>query len=464
VAARSSNPTPRLLVVDDEEGLLFLMTDALRREGYEVEGFDSGARALEWLVRETPDLLVLDLKLGDVSAPKLLERLGEKGRQFPFIIVTGHGDERTAVEMMKRGALDYVMKDAGMLELLPSIVRRALSVIERERRLAEATEAVRLREERQRTIIQTALDGFVRFDARWRLIEVNGALCDLLGFSTEELLHTSLFDIKAMLVPEEFQNRLSRIHKGFVRFFTRLKRYDETLFDVEVSLRADGDEIFGFVHDVSEQRRLEREVLQIGEEERHRFGCELHDNLGQQLTALDLMSATLARELKTIAPTQAKSANDIAEHARKLIAQTRQLAHGLAPVTLEAEGLRAALSDLARATAATGIPCKFECVASSDLPDLATATHLYRIAQEAVNNALRHARASRIILRLTNHDGSIELSIRDNGRGLAASHARKQGMGLRVIHHRARLIGAQLHVYSKPKGGVRVVCTLPKQP
>src|SRR5437773_2631792 len=122
------------------------MTDALRREGCEVEGFETFAGALEWLVRETPDLLVLDLKLGDVSAPKLLERLGEQGRQFPFIIVTGHGDERTAVEMMKQGALDYVMKDAGMLELLPGIVHRALGVVERERKLAEAGEAIRRRE------------------------------------------------------------------------------------------------------------------------------------------------------------------------------------------------------------------------------------------------------------------------------------------------------------------------------
>src|SRR4051812_43614654 len=104
---------PRLLVADDEEGLLFLIADALRREGYEVEAVESGEEALAWLRSQPADLLLLDLKLPDLPAPVLVERLRKLGREFPFIIITGHGDERTAVEVMKQGALDYVMKDKG---------------------------------------------------------------------------------------------------------------------------------------------------------------------------------------------------------------------------------------------------------------------------------------------------------------------------------------------------------------
>ena len=114
--------------MDDEEGLLFLMVDALRREHYEVDGVDSGEAAIEWLKDHPTDLLLLDLKLSDLPAPVLVQRLRQRGIETPFIVVTGHGDERTAVEIMKQGALDYVMKDTALLEFLPAIVRRALAV------------------------------------------------------------------------------------------------------------------------------------------------------------------------------------------------------------------------------------------------------------------------------------------------------------------------------------------------
>ena len=440
------------------------MTDALRREGYKVEGFDSGARALEWLARETPDLLVLDLKLGDLPAPKLVQWLGERGRQFPFIIVTGHGDERTAVEMMKQGALDYVMKDAGMLELLPGIVRRALAVIERERKLADAAEAIRRREERHQKIIHTARDGFARFERDGHLLEVNAALCELLGYSPEALLKKNVFDAEGAPFRKEIREKVEQLApNGFARCFTRLIRRSGAHVEAEVLMRADDGEVFGFVHDLSEQRRLEHEVLEISEDERRRFGRELHDGLGQQLTALELMSHTLARELKLAASPLAKSADEIANYTRRAITHTRQLAHGLAPVALEAEGLMAALNDLTYLTSAAGVHCEFECETAVSVHDAAAATHLFRIAQEAVNNALKHAKAHHIILRLEDRGDCVELSVEDDGRGLPRAPSRKPGMGLQVMHYRARLIGGLLHVHSRAGKGVRITCSLPKR-
>jgi len=465
VADTGSTGNPRLLVVDDEEGVLFLIVDLLRREGYEVEGFDTGEQALEWLAHETPDLLLLDLKLGDLSAPKLVRRLAERGREFPFIIVTGHGDERTAVDLMKQGAMDYVIKDSGMLELLPGIVRRALAVIERDRKLAAANETIRRREERHQHIIQTALDGFVRFEKSGRLLEVNTALCELLGYAPDEVPGKSVFDADGVAFHEQVREKLAKIEQeGAAHCFTRLLRRDGSYVEVEMSLRGDGNDVFGFVHDISAQRRLEREILAISEDERRRFGRELHDGLGQQLTALELMSHALARDLKLDKSGRAKSADEIAKYTRKAITQTRQLAHGLSPVALEAEGLMAALNDLACETAATGIHCDFQCQPPVDVHDPATATHLYRIAQEAVNNALKHAKASQIFLQLEDRGDRVELSIEDNGRGLPGTRSGKSGMGLQVMQHRARLIGGHVTVHSVPKKGVRVVCSVPKQP
>jgi PAS domain S-box-containing protein len=455
------NRPARLLIVDDEEGLLFLMTSALRHEGYEVESLESGQAALEWLRSNSADLLLLDLNLGDLPAPVIVERLRRQGREFPFLIITAQGDERTVLELMKQGALDYVMKDKGLIELLPSVVRRALAIIERERKLTEANEALRRREERHRRIIQTALDGFARVDANCHFLEVNEALCRLLGYTREELLNTNAREIEGRSAEPDLCNWILQQGELCTRFFTQVRRRDGALLDVEISLHREGEEIFGFVHDITQQRRLEREVLEISEDERRRFGRDLHDGLGQQLTALELMSHTLERELNSAAPELASSAEEIAKHTRRAIAQTRQLAHGLAPVALEAEGLMVALNDLATLTARTGVECELECVAPVTLEDPAAATHLYRIAQEAVNNALKHAKAKRITLRLQDLRHAVELTIEDDGVGLTTKPS-QPGMGLQVMDYRARLIGGRLDVSSEPGKGLRLVCSLPR--
>jgi PAS domain S-box-containing protein len=461
--ASTAKRATRLLIADDEEGLLFLMADGLRREGYEVETFSTGVEACDWLRRETADLLLLDLKLMDLPAPQLVERLRQEGRDFPFIVVTGHGDERTAADVMRQGALDYVMKDAGMLELLPSIVRRALTVVERERKLVEANESIRVREERLQHVIQTALDGFLRFERNGRLLEINASLCQMLGSDAKGLIGSSIFDSGAIAFQTEVEDHVAKLETGgATTCFTQLRRRDGAGVEVEVSMRDDQGEIVAFVHDVSEQRRLERKVLEIAFEERRQFGRELHDSLGQQLTALEMMTHTLARELKTVAPTQAKTAWEITKYIRRAVTQTREVAHGLSPMAGDGEGLMQALQELAQMAASTGVSCHFRCPQPVRIKNDTIVGHLYRIAQEAITNALKHAAAKSIELHLTNHGPDIQLAIEDTGRGLPKNASRKNGMGMQVMQHRARLIGAQLSVHSAPGKGVKITCSIPK--
>lgn len=453
----------RLLIADDEEGLLYLMADGLRREDYEVEAFSSGDEAYGWLQREKADLLVLDLKLADLPALSLIDRLREEGREFPFIIVTGHGDERTAVDAMKQGALDYVMKDAGMLELLPSIVRRALTVVEREKKLTVANEMIRLREERMQHVIQTAVDGFLRFERNGRVLETNQALCEMLGYEAGEVVGTSIFDSNVVAFPQEVKEHVAKLEEGdAVKCFTQLQRRDGAPVEVEVSMRDDQGEIFAFVHDMSEQRRWERKVLEIAFDERRHFGRELHDSLGQQLTALELMTHTLARELKVVAPKQAKTAWEITKYIRRAVTQTRELAHGLSPLAGDGEGLMQALQELAEMAKTAGTPCDFECPQPVKIKDETIVGNLYRIAQEAIANSLKHADPKRIALRLANEGPDIHLTIEDSGRGLPRSKAAKPGMGMQVMQHRARVIGAHLQIHSAPGKGVKVMCSLRK--
>ncbi len=127
-----------ILVVDDDRGLLRLIEKSLLREGFSVATADSGATALAWLKANQPDLALFDLKLPDMEGKELISAANELKRLPPFIIITGQGDERVAVDMMKRGALDYVVKDVQFQELIPTFVRRALSHLDRDRRLATA--------------------------------------------------------------------------------------------------------------------------------------------------------------------------------------------------------------------------------------------------------------------------------------------------------------------------------------
>jgi len=229
-------------------------------------------------------------------------------------------------------------------------------------------------------------------------------------------------------------------------------------------LRCEDEELFGFVHDISTQLRLERELQQITLDERRRIGHELHDGLGQHLTAIELMTHTLARELKSHAPIQAKAAFEITTYMRRAITQTRELAHGLLPIAAGAEGLMNALQELARMTVLAGKSCEFQCEHPVRISDSAVASHLYRIAQEAVNNSLKHAEAEHIRLSLEERGSVIELTIEDDGRGLPRRKSSSGGMGLQVIQHRARLMGGDIAIESAPNKGVRVICSVPKQP
>lgn len=341
----------RILVVDDDEGLLILMAETLRGEGYAVDTAASARAARAWLDGQTVDLMILDLKLPDGSGPALVASLQRDRAAVPFMVVTGRGDEKVAVEVMKQGALDYVMKDTGLLDRLPAVAKRALNAVAQDRALRAAQ---------------------------------------------------------------------------------------------------------------AEHRRLEREILAVSERERHSIGADLHDNLGQQLTALELM-CTLAKEDAAAHPALAQRLDLMGRMLREAVAQTRFLARGLVPVGRDPDALQIGLAELAERTNALGrMRCRFECPAPVNVADPFIAGHLYRIAQEAMNNAVKHARARQAVIRLRQDGRELHLEISDDGAGLPKSRdAQRGGVGFGVIRHRATAIGARLTINSRRGEGVAVRCALP---
>lgn len=211
----------------------------------------------------------------------------------------------------------------------------------------------------------------------------------------------------------------------------------------------------------AQTRQLQKELLEISETERRRLGHDLHDGLGQHLTALELLSHALVTKLNSAAPELVGQAREISLQIRKTIMQTRLMSHNLSPVPLEEEGLSMALRELAAGTEAmSGIRCELICKKSVRLRDPLTAIHLYRIAQEAVNNALKHSRAKLITITLVKRKGKLSLSVKDNGCGLPKTSGKGAGMGLRLLEYRAGLIDAEFSIVSVVDTGTEINCTV----
>lgn len=207
-----------------------------------------------------------------------------------------------------------------------------------------------------------------------------------------------------------------------------------------------------------QRERLEREVLEISEREQRHIGQDLHDGVCQQLTGISLLSRSLTQKLS---PPQAVEAAQITQLINESIEQVRLVTRGLHPVPDEPSGLMQALRDLAERAGVLEKPaCHFVCPQPVPLPDQTVATHLYRIAQEAVQNAMRHAAPQTIEIRLRNHEQHIELTISDDGCGIPAKHA-SRGIGLEIMAYRARSVGAFLEILRLPAGGTEVACKLP---
>jgi len=224
------------------------------------------------------------------------------------------------------------------------------------------------------------------------------------------------------------------------------------------SLRDEAGTRKGFAHitrDITELKRLEREVLEISEKEQQRIGQDLHDGLGQELTGLAFLSRNLGRRLAAQAqPEAAEEAQRISNLTTRAIEQTRELARGLSPVDLGPDGLLAALHSLAeQVQKMCGIPLELNLNAGVRIEDHTAAVHLYRISQEAITNAARHSRASHIWLGLQEVDRDIIVTVEDDGTGMPANLAEKKGLGLRLMLYRARMIGASLSIQGRGAAG-----------
>jgi hypothetical protein len=312
-------------------------------------------------------------------------------------------------------------------------------------------------------IIGKTLDGYV---TSWN----RGAEL-VFGYTTQEMLGKHI----SIIIPQDRTGEepaiLERIRRGesVDHYETVRRRKDGRLIDVSVTISpirdADGTVIGAskLARDITARKQLERELLEISDREQRRIGHDLHDGLCQHLAGIEMMAQVLGKRLEAKNKDAATRAENISRLVRDAIVQTRALSRGLSPVMLEVEGLASALHEHAlNMERIFGVHCTFDYDSPVPVPVPAMATHLFRLAQEAVSNAIKHGKATAISIHLKADPGWIYLGISDNGSGFdLTAPAGANGMGLRIMKYRAGMIGGTLTIESNPQGGMIVMCTAP---
>ena len=216
--------------------------------------------------------------------------------------------------------------------------------------------------------------------------------------------------------------------------------------------------------ETADRRRLEEAIGRIGEEERRRLGAELHDGLCQHLTAALLNCTAMENRRKSEGASDADALTQLRVSLENSIGMAYDVAKGLCPVDMDPDALLPALERLCRETRERhGIDCRLQADRDLAIRNPELALHLYRIAREAVVNAVKHARCARISVALERAAGELALRVADDGRATVPDAVPAAGLGLGIMKYRAKLIGGALHVAGGPDGGTQVVCRVPER-
>jgi two-component system CheB/CheR fusion protein len=330
-----------------------------------------------------------------------------------------------------------------------------------------AVESLCDREARLRALLETVMDAIITIDDQGLIQSVNPATEKMFGYREIELIGQNVNRLMPSPYREAHDGYLTRyLQTGEKRIIgigreVSCRCKDGTCFpaDLTVSEMHGDKRLFtGILHDLTRRKQLEREIVEIATAEQRRIGEDLHDNVGQELTALGLLMESLVESIEKHSPADLDLARKLVQGLNRVFGHVRSISRGLVPGEPDVRGLPAALEDLAtRVSENAGVRCTFRSETLVEIENDLKARHLYLIAQEACSNALRHGHAKNIAIELHSHDDHFVLTIKDDGSGLP-DHP-KEGLGLRIMRNRASVIQGALSIEPIEPHGTVVTCT-----
>jgi PAS domain S-box-containing protein len=441
----------RILVVEDEPACRDAVRVFLESSGAEVTAVSSAEDALGLFSRDTFDAIITDLRLGGMDGISLLRQVRSEGGSVPVIIMTGYASMQSAIAALQLGADDYIAKP---ITSQGSIVRAARNAIDKvQLRTQNAILRGKLEESELcfRTVFDHTAEMILSFSidsdgAPGRLEQCNSSAIRAIGYSGNTLRQMTILDM------------LARSHrKNADRIIRSLANSEASSFDTlfvtasGTSLHAEASchklascspaKVIMIARNISELVAAETGFANTLEDERAQMGRELHDVVCQDIASIAMLAGTQPGS---------GDMDLIRSAASSAMRSARSLAKGLVPVFEDSEELRVAVADLLQAQAERhGIECMLDMQTPLNISGANATIHLFRIIQEAVNNAIRHANADSIAVRLASDDGIHTLTVRNSG----APPARKgNGMGTLIMRQRARILGASLSITHEDEG------------
>jgi two-component system sensor histidine kinase UhpB len=480
-------PRLRLLLLEDAPDDAELTLAALAEAGIacDTEYADGGPAFERAFQAGRFDAVIADYHLHGYTGLDALAHVRRADALLPFILVSGALGEERAVDALRAGATDFVLKDN--LLRLPRVVTRALEEVRLRRQHLATQQALELSERRYRAIVEDQQELIIRMQPDSTVNFVNGAYCRYFGYQPDQIRGRPILESMTAENREALRRNLAGIspqapsfeRESLVRHASGAGRWlhwsGRGIFDgrgvlAEVqAVGRDVTELRGAMDELAAARErlqgLSRRLLEVQESERKSLARELHDDIGQALTALKLGLEALQRSRDGAAQrARIAEALDTTQH---ILERVRQLSLSLRPLQLDDLGLAAALrshldrqavlGDFAPHPAIQDFPARLP-------PELETAC--FRVAQEAVNNIVRHARARNVWLQLAEEGASLVLTVRDDGGGFDVEAARRraalgQSLGVVSMAERAALAGGELRIESAPGAGTTVRAAFP---
>ncbi len=470
-----------ILLVDDEPRNLDVLESILQAPGRHLIRAESASDALLALIHHDFAAIILDVQLPGMTGFELAQLVKQRrrSRHIPIIFLTAYYHEtKDVITGYDAGAVDYLTKPIDPFILKSKVnvfvdlyrTTRALAVanLALEHEIAERRHA-QLALARLAAIVESSADAILSMTFEGMITSWNAGAERIFGYTAGEMVGRPA----SLLVPPDRAGELDgsleelKCGNGIETIETVRRCKDGRLIDVSLTqspVRDDTGTVIGsssILRDISERKRLEAEVLQASEREQCRIAQDLHDGVGQQLAGISCLSNTLMRDLAARRSPHASAAAKISKLLDVAVAQMRGLARGLHPVAPEPNGLMVSLVDLAaHVSDLFKVNCRFECPVPVLLEDYTMATHLYRIAQEGVTNAVKNGRAQHIEIGLSRAMQQIILTVDDDGAGFTQNPHSRKGLGMRIMNYRARMVGGLLVFMARAGGGTHMSCAV----